>query len=151
MTRRTICATALALSALALTGCDESLSTLAGPTPNLEPTFSSIAQHIFESTDSAGRAACTNCHTDAGGRVPPIGMVLRREVAYANLVGVRSVQRPGLQRVNPGNPDISYLVHKLEGHPEIVGQRMPRTGGPYVTEGQLAIIRRWIALGAPNN
>jgi hypothetical protein len=32
-----------------------------------------------------------------------------------------------------------------------VGERMPRTGGPYLTEGQVAIIKRWIALGAPND
>src|SRR4030095_9035706 len=46
-------------------GCDESLSDLTGPTPNLEPTFSSIQQNIFSSGDSAGRPACTNCHNPA--------------------------------------------------------------------------------------
>jgi hypothetical protein len=53
--------------------------------------------------------------------------------------------------VIPGDPDNSYLVHKLEGGPDIVGARMPNTGGPYLTEGQMAILKRWIARGAPND
>jgi hypothetical protein len=141
----------LLLISAALPACDESLSTLAGPTPNLEPTFSSIQRDIFEATDSAGRAACVTCHTDAGGRIPSNGLNLRHEVAYANLVGVASRGRPEVQRVEPGEPDSSYLVHKVEGRPNIVGQRMPRTGGPYLTDGQLLILRRWIALGAAND
>jgi hypothetical protein len=72
-------------------------------------------------------------------------------VAYANLVGVASRQKPALQRVAAGDPENSYLVHKLEGRADIVGQRMPRTAGPFLTEGQLMVMRRWIALGAPNN
>ena len=151
MTVRSLWAAALMAGTIAAAACDESLSSLAGPTPNLEPTFASIQRDIFEVTDSAGRAACVNCHTDAGGRIPQMGLNLRHEVAYANLVGVASRGKPQLQRVKPGDPDNSYLVHKAQGGPDIVGQRMPRTGGPYLTEGQMLILRRWIALGAPNN
>lgn len=50
--------------------------------------------------------------------------------------------------VVPGNPDASYLAQKLEGLAGIVGVRMPRNGPPYLTEGQMVIIRRWIELGA---
>jgi hypothetical protein len=53
--------------------------------------------------------------------------------------------------VIPGDPDNSYLVHKVEGAPGIVGQRMPRTAGPFLTPGQILILRRWIALGARND
>ena len=130
--------------------CDEKLSDIPGPSPGLQPTFSSIAQNIFATTDSSGRVACTQCHSNQG-RVPPVGMVLLPEVAYANLVGVPSVQKPGAVRVIPGDADNSYLVQKLEGHPGIVGQRMPRTAGPFLTEGQMLIIRRWIDQGAQNN
>jgi len=144
------CAGALLASGVWLAGCDEGLSTLAGPTPGLEPTFSSIQQHVFEATDSAGRAACTSCHSDQG-RTPAAGLNLRRETAYAQLVSVRSGQRSDLMRVSPGDPDNSYLVQKLEGHSQITGQRMPRTGGPYLTDGQMMIIRRWIERGAPND
>ncbi len=141
---------ALLAAGVWVAGCDEGLSTLAGPTPELQPTFSSIQQHIFEATDSAGRAACTTCHTDQG-RTPSASLNLRREAAYAALVGVRSGQRADLMRVAPGDPANSYLVHKLEGHAEMTGQRMPRTGGPYLTDGQMMILRRWIERGAPND
>jgi hypothetical protein len=150
MRARVLMAGALLAAGAWVAGCDESLSTLAGPTPNLEPTFSSIQQNIFETTDSAGRVMCVGCHTDQG-RTPSGGLNLRHDVAYAALVRVNSGQRPGVLRVAPNDPENSYLVHKLEGHSAISGQRMPRTGGPYLTDGQMTIIRRWIELGAPND
>ena len=129
--------------------CDEALSDLTGPTPNLQPTFSSIQQEIFNTTDSSGRLACVNCHT-AVGRVPAGGLDLTGN-SHARLVGVSSVQRPGVLRVVPGDPDNSYIVHKLEGRSDIVGGRMPRGTGPFLTDGQMLVIRRWIADGAANN
>ncbi len=137
-----VCVTALA--------CDESLSSLAGPTPSLEPTFSSIQAEIFESTDSAGRSACTNCHS-ATGRNPVGGLNLDHAAAYANLVNVPVREKPGAIRVIPGDPDNSYLIKKLEGASDIAGRRMPFNGPPYLTDGQIQIIRRWIQIGAPNN
>jgi hypothetical protein len=127
--------------------CDEALSSLTGPTPNLEPTLSSIQREIFETTDSSGRLACTNCHN--GNAFVPGN--LRAGSSYATLVNTRSVQRPDLFRVSPGNPENSYLIHKLEGRPGIVGQRMPRGTGPFLTDGQILVIRRWIELGANND
>jgi hypothetical protein len=141
----------VAVAALLAVACDEKLSDVTGPTPNLEPTFSSIAQNIFQLTDSSSRVACTNCHTSVGGRIPPMGLSLDPAVAYANLVNVASREKPGLLRVAPGDPENSYVVHKLEGRADIVGERMPRTAGPFLTEGQMLVIRRWIELGAPNN
>jgi hypothetical protein len=144
------------LLALATTGlmaaaaCDEKLATVAGPTPNLEPSFTSVQREIFQTTDSAGRVLCVGCHTDVG-RNPSAGLNLRTEVAHANLVNVGSRNNPGKILVIPGDPENSYLIHKLEGRPGIVGQRMPRTAGPFLTEGQILIIRRWIALGARND
>ena len=131
--------------------CDEKLSDLAGPSPNLEPTFASVQHEIFEARDAAGRAACTECHSDVGGRTPSAGLNLRHEVAYASLVGVASRNKTGAVRVIPGDADNSYIVQKLEGRPGIVGERMPRTGGPYLTEGQMTILKRWIATGANND
>jgi hypothetical protein len=133
---------------LAAAGCDESLSDLAGPTPDLQPTFSSIQREIFNTTDSSGRQACITCHVTGG----PAGFLpLTEGVSYGNLVNRTSTAKPGAVRVIPGDPDGSYLVQKLDGTPGIVGQRMPRTGGPYLTEGQVRIIRRWIELGANND
>jgi hypothetical protein len=139
---------AAAALALAAAGCDESLSDIAGPTPDLQPTFTSIQREIFNTTDSSGRQACTTCHV-AGG---PAGFLpLTEGVSYNNLVNRTSGAKPGAVRVIPGDPNNSYLVQKLEGAPGIVGERMPRTAGPYLTEGQMRIIRHWIELGANND
>jgi hypothetical protein len=147
MRRLTRCL-ATVLWGLVVVGCDEKLSEFAGPTPTLEPTFSSIQRDIFNSTDEAGRRACTACHT---GAQPAAGMNLSDSSAYLQLVNVPSRNKPGAIRVIPGDPDGSYLIQKIEGTPGIVGERMPRTGGPYLTPNQVVIIRRWIQLGAPNN
>jgi hypothetical protein len=79
------------------------------------------------------------------------GLDLTGAAAYGLLVDVPSTGKPSAIRVVPGNPDASYLIQKLEGAPGIVGERMPQTGGPFLTRGQIAIIRRWIELGAANN
>ena len=150
MGRASAVAVLVALAGLAV-ACDEKLSDLTGPTPNLAVTFSSIQDNIFNLTDSAGRAGCINCHTNAGGRAPASGMNLATGFSYNDLVNRSSVAKPGAIRVIPGDPDNSYLVQKIEGTPGIVGMRMPRTGGPYLTPGQITVIRRWIAEGAKNN
>ena len=117
-------------------GCDEKLSDFAGPTPNLEPTFSSIQRDIFNSTDSAGRRACTACHNAPVHRSAG-NLNLSDATSYAALVSVASRNKPGAIRVIPGDPDGSYIIQKIEGAPGIVGERMPRTGGPYLTPNQI--------------
>jgi hypothetical protein len=135
---------------LASLGCDEKLSTLAGPTPDLDPTFASIQKDVFETTDTAGRISCVTCHTDVG-RTPAGGLILLHDRAYDQLVNVSSTEIPSLMRVDPGNPDRSYMVHKIEGRAGIVGRRMPFNGPPYLTDGQILIMRRWIERGAPRH
>ena len=142
-----ICVMAAGFAAAA---CDEKLSKLAGPTPNLEPTFASVQSQIFETTDSAGRVACTNCHTNVG-RTPSGGMNLVHDLAYDQIVNVPSRGKPSATRIIPGDPENSYMVHKLEGRPGIVGIRMPFSGAPFLTDGQMLILKRWIAIGAPRN
>ena len=134
----------------AAAGCDENLSDVTGPTPNLTPTFASIQQEIFNNPDSSGRAACIQCHV-AGGLAAGTGLILTEGVSYGNLVNRPSRLRPGETLVIPGDPANSYMVRKLQGGPAINGERMPRTGGPFLTDGQMSVIRRWIEEGAANN
>ncbi len=103
----------------------------------LQPTFASIQANVFT-------PICTACHAGASA---PAGLRLDALSSYALLVGVASTEVPGLQRVNPGNPADSYLIQKLEGR-AAVGARMP-FGGPYLDDTTIAVIREWIAAGAP--
>ena len=137
------------LCAVLAAGCDESLESVAGPTPNLTPTFASIQRDIFQASDSSGRPSCTSCHNPNGGAFRAVGLDLSTE-GYASLVGVASRQRPNVLRVAPGDPANSYLIQKIEAQADIVGVRMPLRG-PFLTDGQIAIIERWIELGAKND
>ena len=150
MVNRIVGLVVVLLAGVALAGCDEELSSLAGPTPNLVPTFSAVQSSILESTDSAGRNACTQCHSSVG-RVPAGGLDLTHDRAFDQLVNAPVLEKPGAIRVIPGDPDNSYLIQKLEGAATIVGRRMPLNGPPYLTDGQVLIIRRWIADGATRN
>jgi hypothetical protein len=141
---------AVVAAACLFAACDEKLSNIAGPTPDLTPTFSSIQRDIFTAADSTGRPACTGCHTNANGRTPSGGMVLAGDQAYDQLVNFVSVRKPGAVRVIPGDPENSYIIQKIEGRPGIVGARMP-LNGPYLSDGQILIIKRWIETGAPRN
>jgi hypothetical protein len=140
---------AIGILVLAAAGCDESLREFAGPTPDLEATFSSIQRDILDAPDSAGRLACTSCHNPQGAIING-GLNLVGTGAYGALVNRPSTGKAGAVRVVPGDPNGSYLIQKLEGAQGIAGVRMPFTP-PYLTTGQIAVIRRWIELGAANN
>ena len=149
MTRFALAALVVSLT-LASAACDEQLSDIAGPTPNLAPTFSSIQKEIFNTQDPSGRLACIQCHTNIG-RNPSGGLNLLEGQSYAALVGKASTGKPGAILVVAGDPGNSYLVHKLDGASSIAGVRMPRGAGPFLTAGQISIINRWIQLGAKND
>jgi hypothetical protein len=102
----------------------------------LEPTFASIQANVFT-------PICTACHA---GALPPEGLRLDAASSYGMLVGIASVQVPSLQRVNPGNPNSSYLIQKLEGT-AAVGVRMP-DGQPPLPQSTIDVIRQWILDGA---
>jgi len=135
--------------------CDEKpsdfdWSSITGPTPNLEPTFASIQANIFESTDATGRVACTACHTNVG-RNPSANLNLAHDFAYDQIVNRQSGQRTELVLVKPGDPEVSYLLHKIEGRPTIINLRMPRSSPSFLTAGQILAVKRWIEIGAPRN
>jgi hypothetical protein len=110
-----------------------------GAATPLAPTLASLQQNVFT-------PACTGCHAGAGA---PQGLRLDAGNSYAMLVGVPSVEVRSVLRVAPGNPDASYLVHKLEGS-AAVGARMP-LGGPFLDAATIAVVRQWIAAGAPQS
>lgn len=129
----------IALSACAGDGAglDESGRPLEDAAQTLEPTLASIQRNVFT-------PVCTTCHA---GAAAPLGLRLEEGVAFAMLVNAPSVEQPALLRVTPGNADVSYLIQKLEGT-AAVGARMPLNGPPLPPD-TIAVIRQWIANGAP--
>ncbi len=127
------------LAVLCLAGCEHADPLDPG---RLEPTLSSIQANVFDLN-----CALSGCHA---GSSPQQGLNLSRGQARANIVGVRSNQRPNLLRVEPGNPDGSYLFQKITGAAGILGERMPR-GRPPLSAEQIDAIRQWIADGALDN
>ena len=109
-----------------------------GGAGELVPTFGSIQANVF-----TPNCAISGCHT---GAAAPFGLRLDAGSSYALLVGVPSAEVPTLNRVTPGDPDASYVIHKLEGTQES-GERMPR-GGPYLPQSTIDVIRQWISDGA---
>jgi hypothetical protein len=89
---------------------------------------------------------CAECH---GGQRPKKGLDLSQGKGYQNLVGRKSVEVPELELVAPGNPQASYLWHKLE-HTAKEGKGMPRGifSSRKLPEGELSLIRQWIEQGA---
>lgn len=106
------------------------------PPPNTD--FQEIQDTIFT-------ARCVGCHSGANA---PQGLRLDAGNSYALLVNVASNEVPGTLRVNPGNPNASYLVQKIEGT-AAVGVRMPANGPPYLPQDRIDLVRRWITAGAP--
>src|SRR5688572_29882378 len=80
------------------------------PTPALQPTFASIRTQIFQ-------VWCAGCHAGVG-RPPDGGIRLDANTPHGDLVNAASVGKPAAIRIVPGNPNASYLVHKLEGRPD---------------------------------
>ena len=97
---------------------------------------------------SIARRACRGGLSPA---LPAGGLNLVHDAAYDQLVNVASRGKASAVRVIPGDSENSYVVLKLQGSPGIVGRRMPFSGAPFLTDGQMLILKRWIANGAPRN
>ena len=111
---------------------------------DFDSTFAAIQEVIFE------RGGCTHSMCHGGGGMS--GLDLRADVAYENLIEVKSSNSP-LPRVMPGEPDESFLYNKLRaatapGSVTIEGSPMP-SGLPALSREHLEVVRRWIEAGAP--
>lgn len=107
-------------------------------------TLSGSVQPIF-----SAQCALSGCHA---GTAPAEGLNLSVGQTISNTVDVPSNQS-SLLRINPGQPDLSYLVHKIQGTQASVGgtgSQMPLTGC-CLSQAQINTIRNWITAGAQNN
>ncbi len=131
-------------AALAVGGCGEKklpFEPPVSPTPNPSATFTRVQSEVFTPI-----CAVAGCHAAPS---PQRGMDLSAGSAYGNIVRVPSVERPDLNRVEPGDADRSYLVKKIRGDADIVGVRMPAAGT--LTSDQIQLVIDWVRRGAPND
>ena len=102
-------------------------------------TFTQIEEELI-------KVSCTfgSCHAVGAG-----GLVLNGEDDYDKLVNQPSYAMPDQILVVPGDVDASYFFHKLVTGDNIDGDIM--APGQGISAYQEALLRSWIAEGAPNN
>jgi hypothetical protein len=117
----------LNLAHAGLSGCDD----LTGVAEVPQVDFNSEIQPIFDNN-------CIQCH---GGPSPIAFMDLTQ--GYTELVGIPSFQIPGFNRIEPGEPSLSYIFFKINCGNQLSGDRMPREAPPLSLTDQ-ALLRDWI-------
>jgi hypothetical protein len=133
------CAAGCAGNGEGLDANGEPITSGSGPTGAVTADLQSIEENVFT-------PICSKCHIGASA---PEGLQLDAAHAYEDLVGVPSAEEPNLERVNPGNPNLSYMVLKIEGASGIEGAQMPFGETP-LPQSTIDAIRQWISNGAPN-
>ena len=98
--------------------------------------FSEIQSTVFS-------PICAECH---GAGFASAGLNLAEGSSFAAIVGVPSTQVSSLSRIEPGDPDNSYLIQKIEGTAAF-GGRMP-LGGARLPQDRIDLIRQWVTDGA---
>jgi hypothetical protein len=122
--------------------CSDSATVCDPPPPPVR--FSTDIEPVLNQS-----CAISGCHAVGSAQA---GLVLAAGSSRANTVNVRSTEAPGLDRIEPGLADSSYLIHKLRGTQLAVGgsgERMPKGGQP---DPELQWdLERWTGGGAPDN
>jgi hypothetical protein len=143
--RWTVRIVALAALAAGASGC----GTVKSPT---EPppvaggqafTFTRIQAEIF--TPTCAKAGCHAASAAAG------GMVLAAGRAYGEIVNRPSTENGALNRIQPGDPERSYMIKKLRGDPGITGGQMPLDNPGSLSREQMDGLIGWVLAGAPND
>jgi hypothetical protein len=126
---------------LVAVACSDEFSTNALPPSSdggteCKPTIASIQSTVFV-------RRCTNigCHT---AKEPASALDLESPGVEARLNNVEAADCPGEVIVQPGKPDTSFLIRKLEDEKPTCGTRMPRTDKA-MPASEIACIKTWIA------
>lgn len=101
-------------------------------------TLAQLSAEIFTPS-----CAVSGCH---GASNPAEGMSLTSSAIAASIINVTSNQRPNLKRIDPGNPDGSYLLQKVRGTG--ANNQMPLGGAP-LSGAKIQLIVDWVTAGAP--
>ncbi|MEM7135992.1 MAG: hypothetical protein AAF500_05395 [Myxococcota bacterium] len=141
--------TAMLLSA-AIAGCGDNAADTGGAGDcSFESTFEAIQVTIFDARGCTVNA----CHGD--GFAGSGNLDLRSDASFASLVRQPSSIDPEIERVFPGDQDLSLLYLKVSESAASLassglGQAMPINAEP-LTDDQLTALRAWIRGGAPED
>ncbi|MFQ5742120.1 MAG: hypothetical protein ACE5HV_00885 [Acidobacteriota bacterium] len=104
-------------------------------------SFSADIQPVF-----TNNCALAGCHAPPS---PAQGMNLSAGSAFDNIVNVPSNEMPQLFRIEPNDPDNSYLIRKIKGV-NITGGRMPLGRAP-LSDEVIQMFVTWVEEGAKRN
>ena len=133
-------------------GCSSAEAPAVAPVVDAGPleteTEKSVSTVTFHDVYTKVLSSCASgyCH---GGVAGGWSVIENEDATYNQLVGPKSTQCSGLDRVAPGEPEKSALYLKARGGFGSVckGKAMPPDGK--LTAEQLDVLRAWIAAGAP--
>jgi hypothetical protein len=103
-----------------------------------DPKLSCVQEFVL-----TPRCAIAGCHAAPAAA----GLSLVEGRTFGETVNVLATSDPNFRRVEPGDPNDSYVVMKLAADPRIVGQRMP-FGAPPLGASEMTVVGEWIARGA---
>jgi uncharacterized protein (TIGR03118 family) len=122
----------------------------AGNTTTSDPVVVSVSNVVVmtltQLQTSIFTPRCSSCHTGVGGTLPGVMNLTSAAATATSLINVTSLSEPAFKRVLPGDPNNSYIIHKLEGT-QLVGGRMPASGG-FLDQATIDQVRAWIQAGA---
>ena len=102
-------------------------------------TLTQLSMEIF-----TPNCTFSGCH--GGGSFVAANLSLEADRIASEIIGVASGQSD-LKRIEPGDPEASYLLKKVRGDSD-VNTQMPLNRTP-LSAAQIEMIRAWIAAGAP--
>lgn len=115
-------------------------------TGGMQSTPSAVTLQQVQSAVFTPNCALSDCHRVGSA---PFGLDLSPGETFGNTVGVASAEQPGFDRIDPGNPDDSYVYMKVTADFRISGDPMPPQGlAPGLTGQQIDLLRQWIEQGA---
>jgi hypothetical protein len=116
----------------------------------LAPDLGPADSHAEDMQPIWSQSCVIYCHS-AGMEPPAAELDLTTDSAYDDIVNQPSVQLPTMMLVAPGDPDQSYLWHKLLGtHLDVGGEGDPMPANlQMLDQDRLDRIEAWILAGAP--
>ncbi|EDM73595.1 hypothetical protein PPSIR1_12413 [Plesiocystis pacifica SIR-1] len=116
--------------------------------PSLEPSLSNVAAVVFQQS-----CAFNACH---GASAQAAGLNLQAPDLHAELLDHEVLGNPGASLIEPGDPEASWLYELVSSCSpgEAMGlsaSSMPLNAPVLLDDASIALVREWIAAGAPDD